>query len=206
MLNFSLFTTSLLMLFLPAFSQAQTKVEQPWVRKVVFGLVAHDRGPFSDKHEGGVDPNWEIQLNPPRWKYWRWLGSPLPIIGATPNFNGDTSVFYGGVNYEFKLSNKTLDAWTYNLTKTLFVAGGLSAAIHTGPLHNNRHDDCNEHSDCGFGYRVLPRLHIELGTNFRENHGLSLIYDHLSHKGILPGENEGIDHIGLRYHYTFKIP
>ena len=195
----------LLVFFWPAFSEAQTNAEQLGVHKVVFGLLVHDRGPASDKHEGGVDPNWELQFVPPTWKYWRWLGSPAPMIGATPNFNGDTSVFYGGINYEFNLSNKNLDALTYNLTKILFVAGGLSAAIHTGSLHNNR-TDCDEHSDCGFGYRVLPRLHIELGTNFWKNHGLSLFYGHMSHKGILPGENEGLDHIGLRYHYTFKTP
>jgi hypothetical protein len=45
--------------------------------------------------------------------------------------------------------------------------------------------------DCGFGYRVLPRLNIELGTSFWENHGISVFYDHMSHKGILAGENEG---------------
>ena len=203
MLKYRIYINLFLVFFLPAFSAAQTNAEHPWVHKVVFGLLAHDRGPLSDKHEGGLDPNWEVQFNPPMWKYWRWLGSPLPIIGATPNFNGDTSVFYGGISYEFNLSTKTLDAWTYNLSKTLFVAGGLSAAIHTGPLHNNG-ADCDEHSDCGFGYRVLPRLHIELGTRFWENHGVSLFYDHMSHKGFLPGENEGLDHIGLRYHYRFK--
>jgi len=50
------------------------------------------------------------------------------------------------------------------------------------------------------------RLDIELGKYFGKNQGLSLFYDHMSHKGILPGENEGIDHIGIRYHYTFSKP
>lgn len=83
------------------------------------------------------------------------------------------------------------------------MAGGVSVALHDGPLHKDK-VGCKEASDCGFGYRALPRLAVELGTNFAERHGASLFYDHMSHKGILPGENEGIDHIGIRYHYRFN--
>jgi len=185
--------------------QAATDSRLPSVHKLVFGLFLHDRGPASDRHESGVDPNWEIQLKPPDWKYWKWIGSPVPMAGMTPNFNGDTSVFYAGLGYEFSLSNRFTDRLTNNLTKNLFVSGGLSAALHNGPLHKNKFG-CREDSDCGFGYRVLPRLNIELGSYFWGNQGLSLFYDHMSHKGILPGENEGIDHIGIRYHLKFNVP
>ncbi len=177
----------------------------PSIHKLVFGLFLHDRGPGSDRHESGVDPNWEIQLKAPDWKYWKWIGSPAPMAGMTPNFNGDTSAFYAGLNYELSLSNRLTDRLTRNLTKNLFLSGGVSAALHNGPLHKDK-VGCREDSDCGFGYRVLPRLNIELGTYFRGNQGLSLFYDHMSHKGILPGENEGIDHIGIRYHVRFNIP
>lgn len=173
----------------------------PAIHKLVFGLFLHDRGPASDRHESGVDPNWEIQLTPPQWKYWSWIGSPSPMAGMTPNFNGDTSAFYAGLNYEFSLSNRLTDG----LTRNLFISGGLSAALHNGPLHKEK-IGCREDSDCGFGYRVLPRLNIELGSYFRGNQGLSLFWDHMSHKGVLPGENEGIDHIGIRYHVKFHTP
>jgi hypothetical protein len=173
------------------------------LHKSVFGLVLHDRGPASDRHESGVDPNWELQFNPPGWKFWQRIGAPYPTVGLTPNFNGGTSVFYAGVSYELSVSSRFTDALTYDLTKHLFVAGGLSAALHNGPLHKDPLG-CEERSDCGFGYRVLPRLHIELGARFRQVHGISLFYDHMSHKGVLPGENEGIDHIGIRYHYSFS--
>ena len=103
------------------------------------------------------------------------------MVGVTPNFNGDTSVFYAGITYEFSLSNQITDALTHDVTKSLFVAGGISAALHDGPLHKNRLA-CRERSDCGFGYRVLPRLNIELGTSFWENHGTLVFYDHMSHK------------------------
>jgi hypothetical protein len=176
---------------------------RPFLQKAIFGIVVHDRGPTSDQNESGVDPNWELQFNAPEWQSWRWIGSPFPIFGATPNFNGSTSVLYGGIAYEFSLSNRLMDASTYKLSKSLFVSGGLSAALHNGPLHKDKLG-CRERSDCGFGYRLLPRLAIELGRNFGQNQGLSLFYDHMSHKGVLPGENEGIDHIGLRYHFRFN--
>ncbi len=175
----------------------------PLVYKTVFGLFLHDRGFASDKHEGGVDPNWEIQFNPPTWRAWRWIGSPQFMAGLTPNFNGGTSVFYGGLMYELSLSTNLTDRLTYNLTKHLFMAGSVSAALHDGPLHK-RKDKCENHDDCGFGYRVLPRLAGELGVNFGKNHAVSLFYDHMSHKGVLPGENEGIEHIGIRYHFYFN--
>ena len=43
-------------------------VNKPWVRKVAFGILAHDKGPISDNKEKGVDPNWEVQFNPPEWR------------------------------------------------------------------------------------------------------------------------------------------
>jgi lipid A 3-O-deacylase len=183
---------------------ASDREQDPMLYKTVFGLFLHDRGPTSDRHEGGVDPNWELQFNPPDWTLWHWIGRPFPVAGITPNFKGHTSVLYAGVTYEFGLSNKFADALpAHHFTRNLFVAGGLSAALHNGPLHKDP-VGCSERSDCGFGYRVLPRLNFELGTNFPNNHGVSFFYDHMSHKGVLPGENEGIDHIGFRYHYKFN--
>jgi lipid A 3-O-deacylase len=49
----------------------------------------------------------------------------------------------------------------------------------------------------------LPRLGFEVGGYFTDKQGVSVFYDHMSHKGILGGENEGIDHIGIRYHLRF---
>ena len=110
----------------------------PWVRRVSFGIVAHDVGFISDKRENGVDPNWEVQFNRPDWTWWRWLGSPYPSVGVTPSFTGETTAFYFGIfNYEFSLSNKFLDGLTNNFTKNLWFAAGLSTAIHTGPLRKN---------------------------------------------------------------------
>ena len=165
------------------------------VYKAIIGVCLHDYGPTSDYNENGVDPNLEFQFNLPRWKNLLRIGSPYLMAGATPNFSGDTSVVYGGFTYELDLSNV--------LAKNFFVSAGLSAALHSGPLHKDE-VGCKEESDCGFGNRILPRVNVELGAYFIEKHGLSLFYDHMSHGYLLSGENEGIDHIGIRYHYRFS--
>lgn len=197
------FFLALMLYGLVGMAGAGDGLPEPLVRKTIFGVLLHDRGPFSDRHENGVDVNWELQFNPPRWPAWRWLGSPDPMIGVTPNFTGDTSAFYAGLNYEWSLSNRWTDELTLNLTKHLFVGASLSVALHNGPLHKDE-TRCKEESDCGFGYRALPRLGFEVGGYFTAKQGLSLFYDHMSHKGVLPGENEGVDHVGIRYHLRFN--
>lgn len=201
--NFFYFLLALTLYAPLEFSHAGDAPADSLVRKTVFGILLHDRGPFSDRHENGVDPNWEIQFNPPKWSAWRWLGSPAPMLGVTPNFTGDTSVFYAGLNYEWSLSNRWTDELTWNLTKHLFVGASLSVALHNGPLHKNNWG-CQERSDCGFGYRALPRRGFELGGYFSAQQGIAIFYDHMSHQHFLPGENEGIDHIGIRYHFLFN--
>lgn len=180
---------------------------KPWVRRVTFGLLLHDIGFISDQREHGLDPNWEMQFNPPDWKWWRWVGSPAAMLGATPNFNGYTSAFYLGLAWEVSLSNRFLDNLTNDFSKRLWISGGISTAVHTGPLKKDE-AGCRENSDCGFGSRVLPRINLEVGVNFWENHAVSLFFDHMSHGslGCSCIQNEGIDHTGIRYHFTFNKP
>jgi len=177
---------------------------KPWVRKVAFGILLHDVGPISDQRENGVDPNWEVQFNPPEWRWWRWVGSPSPMTGATPNFVGDTSAFYLGLAWQLSLSSNFLDDLTNDFSKRLWVSGGLSAAVHTGPLQKDV-TGCRLDNDCGFGRRVLPRLQFEIGATFWKNHALSIFVDHMSGGGAFgASQNEGIDHSGMRYHFFFN--
>ena len=53
------------MFLVPVHTGAAERGHGPSLRKAIFGLFLHDREPASDKHEGGVDPNWEIQLRRP---------------------------------------------------------------------------------------------------------------------------------------------
>lgn len=154
------------------------------------GIFAHDRGPSSDNHENGVDLNGEIQFAPLDGVIGRAIGSPRPHLGATPNFNGQTSAIYGGLTYEVLPHPK----W--------FIDGFIGLALHDGPLHKDP-VGCRQGSDCGFGLRVLPRLGLETGINLSERHAVSLFYDHMSHGNLLNVENEGIDHVGIRYRYSY---
>jgi len=182
----------------------QPKADSPLLRKSMFGIGLHDTGPISDKKENGVDANWELQFNRPSWNWWRWILSPYTVVGATANFNGATSQLYGALNWEVSLSTKWTDALTFNLTKTMFLSVGIGPAIHNGPLTKNQ-GRCDETDDCGFGTRILPRLFAEVGTYFWKNQGISFFVDHMSGGKAFGGkQNEGVDHVGLRYHFIFN--
>src|SRR4051812_1812511 len=99
-------TVCLWISLIPGKVLADDDPKEPLLHKTAFGLFVHDRGPSSDQHESGLDPNWELQLNPPKWKAWGWIASPYPTFGVTPNFHGDTSVFYGALTYEPSLSHE----------------------------------------------------------------------------------------------------
>ena len=99
-----------------------------------------------------------------QWKWWRWIGSP-GRSWRTANFTGATTQFYSAFNYEVNLLNKYTDAWTFNLTKTLFISVALGPAIHNGPLKRTE-EHCKQTDDCGFGHRIVPRLFGEMAAIF----------------------------------------
>jgi hypothetical protein len=188
-------------------TNADSTMATPWVRKLAFGILLHDVGFISDhKQRGGVDPNWEIDFNGPEWRWWRWIGSPSPIAGATPSFNANkTSAFYFGLGWEISLSNTFMNNLTNDFSKRLWLSPGVTWAVHTGPLQKDE-AGCRADSDCGFGYRVIPRVQLELGGTFWQNHAVSLFIDHMSHKGLGRAQNQGLDHTGIRYHFRFNTP
>lgn len=154
--------------------------------RLAIGVLAHDRGPSSDYNESGIDPNIEIQFAPIERGIGRAIGSPRLHLGASINFDGDTSALYGGFTFEL-LSHRRL-----------FVDGFLGLALHNGPLHKDELR-CQVESDCGFGYRVIPRLGLEAGIRLSDHDAVSMFYDHMSHGELFNSENEGIDHVGFRY-------
>ena len=150
-------------------------------RTLAIGVIAHDRGFASDHHEDGIDLNLEMQFAPLDLP-----GSPRPHLGATLNFQGDTSMVYAGLGFRVRDTSR----WFADLH--------LSAALHDGPLHKDP-VGCQLYSDCGYGIRVMPRIGVELAYRISPVASVSLLYDHMSHKWIIGGENEGLDHIGVRY-------
>jgi len=154
-------------------------------RTLLIGVLAHDRGFASDNHENGVDLNLELQFAPLDLP-----GSPRPHLGATLNFQGDTNMAYAGLGF------RLWDApqWFFDFH--------LSAALHDGPLHKDP-VGCDQNSDCGYGVRIMPRAGFEIGYAINPVESVSLLYDHMSHKWIIEGENEGLEHIGVRYLRTY---
>lgn len=154
-------------------------------RMPAVGVIAHDHGFASDRHEDGVDLNLEMQFAP-----LDVFGSPRPHLGAMLNFQGDTSDAYAGLGFRVR----ELSRWFADLQ--------FGAALHDGPLHKDP-VGCRLYSDCDYGIRVLPRFGFEIAYRFTPATSVSLLYDHMSHKWIVDGENEGLDHIGLRYLRAF---
>lgn len=163
----------------------------PAGQRFLFGVLVHDRGPTADNNEDGIDPNLEMQFRPPDWALWRTLGNPRPHLGLTPNLNRETSAAYGGLTFELDLAGP------------LFATIAVGLAIHDGPLHKDEGGRCGTDSDCGFGSRVLPRGALELGVRLGDGRAVSLVYSHMSHGGLLADENEGVDHVGVRYGVEF---
>ena len=153
---------------------------------LAMGVLAHDRGPLSDFHERGIDLNVEVLFTP----LINFPGSPRPHLGATLNFVGDTSAAYAGLTFPFYESRR----W--------FMNGFIGGAVHNGPLHKDP-VRCQLYSDCGFGVRYLPHFGLNYGYYLTSGHAVSLYWDHMSHKWVVEGENEGLDHLGLRYQRPF---
>jgi hypothetical protein len=154
-------------------------------KTLAIGVLAHDRGPASDRHEDGIDLGMELQFAP-----LNVLTSPRPHLGVILNFEGDTSVAYAGLNLRLREA------------PTWFADAILGVAVHDGPLHKDP-AGCVQFSDCGFGTRFLPRFGLEIGYRASAAASVSLLFDHMSHKWIVSGENEGLDHVGLRYLRAF---
>lgn len=171
----------------------------------MFGVLLHDRGPFSDRHESGVDPNWELQFQPSGWPPWRWIGAPNPIRGVTPNFVGDTSVFYGGLSDELSLSQRWLNRVAQDWSKPLVVSGSLSYRASRWTFAQ-RQNLLSGKEQCRFWVSAIAATGCRIWRLLQRTARAVHFYDHMSHKHVLPGEKEGIDHIGLRYHFTFHAP
>lgn len=186
-----LLSSTLLASLIVAPGRAQEPAADSALDNISIGVLAHDYGPLSDRHENGIDANLEFQFGPPAGAFWQALGAPRPHIGATPNFSADTSVLYAGVSYAVYLRPR------------LFTEVGVGLALHDGPLHAEDREACERDSDCGFGSRVLPRFSLEAGLRLAPGHAVTLFFDHVSHLGYLDDENEGIDHLGLRYRVRY---
>ena len=128
-----------------------------------------------------MDANVEVLFTP--WA--RTFGGYLrPAIGATVNFNGDTSKVYADVRWEIEVS--------YGV----FFAIGLGAALHAGHLSA----DFLPTQGAGCASTVPPFRGARLPLQRREQH-LHLRRPHLER--LHPAQHEGMDTVGIRFGHRF---
>ena len=154
------------------------------------GILAHDRGWFGTNREGfGPDYNFELMFNSPRFMNRFW--SPKPILGLTQTSTGGSSLYYGGLTWDFKISEK----WFFSGTTGIAYTNGLTkldkGAVPTGD------------KKIQFGSKILHRGALELGWNFYGKDTISLMFSHVSHGSMLDEKNQGMDEFGIRYGYRF---
>ena len=154
------------------------------------GLLAHDRGWFGKNREGfGPDYNFELMFNSPNILKKVW--SPKPIIGITQTSTGGSSLYYGGVT------------WDFDISKNWFVTGTTGIAYTNGLKKLPQGEVAKGDKKIQFGSQWLHRGAIELGGNFYGNDTISLMFSHVSHGSMLSNKNHGMDEFGIRYGYRF---
>jgi hypothetical protein len=168
---------------LTGFAEEQPeKQNHKWLYGFRVGILAHDVAVWSRSSvEGGVDFNAEFIFEFP--KYPLFSGVLRSNLGLSLNNQGDTSKVYTGL------------LWEYVWDSGIFLDLGVGLAVHNGEL-----DHSADHKE--LGSRVLFRIPIEIGIYFKEHHGLSMMFDHVSN-AYLAEPNEGLDTVGLRYTYRF---
>jgi lipid A 3-O-deacylase len=173
---------------LPVPAAAQTSVEPLLsISEIRIGALYHDvPGLWSgfSVEQPSADANFEVLFAP--WA--KTFGGYLkPAIGATVNFNGDTSKAYADLRWEIEAGSG------------LFGALGMGAAVHDGEL--NLVDEDRK----ALGSRVLFHPSAELGYRFDGVNSVSLFADHMSN-GFSMRYNEGMDTLGVRFGHRFAPP
>jgi len=150
------------------------------ISELKFGALDHDTpglwSGFAAERQA-VDANLEVLFLP--WAH-TFGGYLRPAIGATINFNGDTSKAYADLRWETETASG------------LFFALGMGAAVHNGEIN------LTDPSRKALGSPVLFHPSAELGYRWDGINSLSIFADHMSN-GFTQRYNEGMDTVGIRY-------
>ena len=151
--------------------------------EVRIGVLDHDTGLIRKRREtASPDINAEVLFPSPKILDWAW--SPRPLVGATVNTGGGTSLGYAGLGWNFDLGNR------------FFFDASLGGAIHNGET------DKATSSSRDYGCRVLFHETFSLGYDLGQHHSLMATFEHMSN-AYLCDANDGMTDIGLRYGYRF---
>jgi hypothetical protein len=162
----------------------ETVGAQRLIHELRLGVAAHDvDGLWSgERKERGVDYMVELVMGPSLGEV--YSGTIRPNFGFTLNNRGYTSKAYGGV------------IWHWSNDRQLTFELGLGIAAHTGERETDEGDEKQ------LGSKLLFRVPIELGWEFKERQRISLFFEHVSN-AWLADENEGMDLLGARWAWRF---
>jgi len=162
---------------------AATADARPLGEEVRIGILDHDTALFRDRHEtSDPDINAEVLFASP--DFLGWAFSPRPLIGATINTGGGTSLGYAGLG------------WNFDLGSNFFIDASLGGAIHNGETHKSTKDSRD------YGCRVLFHETLSVGYDLDEHSSLMATAEHMSNAAFCD-KNDGLTNIGLRYGYRF---
>lgn len=149
-------------------------------------LGIFDQGVDGPRSEGGVAVNAEALLGP----LGQASGSavmdvllrPRPMLGATINTQGDTSLGYAGLTWTVPL-----------LGDRLFAEASFAGAIHDGPL--------DEPGAASYGCSWAFRESASLGVVIADGWNLIGTVEHMSNADLCD-RNRGLTNAGVRLGYS----
>jgi lipid A 3-O-deacylase len=147
------------------------------------GILVHDINMLGSSKENGVDFNVELLFQSPELLECIW--APHPHLGVAIHSQGETNQIYSGLTWEKLFKNN------------LFMNIGLGLSLHDG--NQVCPDGCHEKE---LGCALLFREALEAGYQLNQHHTLSIIFFHISNARLCR-ENDGMNHLGIRYGYSF---
>ena len=150
------------------------------ISEIKLGALYHDTPGLwagTSVERAAADANLEVLFAP--WSQ-AFGGYLRPALGATINFNGDTSRVYADLRWEIEAPSG------------VFFALGMGAAVHNG------NTDLSDPDHKALGFPVLFHPSAEIGYRWDGVNSISIFADHISN-GFTQRFNEGMDTVGIRY-------
>ena len=179
----TLIICAMLLLPISGYTAETEKEGSSYLYAIRGGIMIHDVNILGHSEESGADFNLELLFSSPDWLEWLW--APHPHIGVAIHSQGDTHQVYSGLTWEKIFSNN------------IFLSLGLGLTLHSGARECSQRCNVKE-----LGSDLLFRESLEAGYQINRHHSLSIIFFHISNAGLL-SENDGMNHLGLRYGYSF---
>ncbi|MGH1353026.1 MAG: acyloxyacyl hydrolase [Methyloligellaceae bacterium] len=155
------------------------------IDEVRVGAFVHNVEPDNGGTEEGTDINLEMLFGKPSWSHPNKIINhfirPRPHIGGNINTANSTSMFYFGLTWDHKITDK------------IFFESSFGGAVHDGPL-----DTPSDSYGCSLNFRESASLGLLLDKHW----SLLITVDHMSNANLC-SRNAGLTNAGARFGYKF---